>query len=432
MFGPFAAGVNEPIGDFQRRGGLRLRIRRVGGDLSQSCQLLCSHFDGQSMRLCNAKWVAPALTLLVLGVVTLVSCGGDAPRIGTVVFEGPIARPSRPTESPPSSADAFVAFDAQRRVVVVDPATGSILDSEGGEATPGLWPQDVALDRERGRAYVFDADRRDQYGLITEVRFDDWQVAQVSGQEHGGRIERGWVDGRARLWPSDHGVVVFQQGYGDRWRLLRDDGMPTPSSPGTPPAAGWMDDEGWLSAYGFVGDSLERTWVFADDGQLDVQQEQLWLQGYDPDRTQVLPGGCLGDALVVEANPHGLSVQVLMNGIAAAPDEHPTVLIGPVVAAALIGDGCGEAAARIALLSYDRVTVVDLAGAVASLPLETELELEPMMTRRILGWTPQRFFVATIAGVFAIDIGSSAAPLELRWDADFEGHALRGPIAGPL
>jgi hypothetical protein len=78
------------------------------------------------------------------------------------------------------------------------------------------------------------------------------------------------------------------------------------------------------------------------------------------------------------------------------------------------------------------VTVLDFDGAVASLSLDVELEPEPIMTRRVLPWTPQRFFIATIEGVLAVDVGSSSTPLKLRWDTSFEGHALRGPIAGPV
>ena len=53
-----------------------------------------------------------------------------------------------------------------------------------------------------------------------------------------------WVDGRARLMALPYAALAFEEGYGERWKVLRDDGKPTVSLPAPRPASAWLEADG--------------------------------------------------------------------------------------------------------------------------------------------------------------------------------------------
>ncbi|MEJ7735481.1 MAG: hypothetical protein WKG00_40630, partial [Polyangiaceae bacterium] len=144
----------------------------------------------------------------------------------------------RPRPTPPSFALA-VTDDA--RLAVVDVAGGTTVTSVS--LPDGVVVRDLDFDGVSGRALVFESDADDQGGEVTAYPIlEQAGPAATSQWVFGPRQHIGWVDGRARLLAQPSAVLLFEEAYGTRWRLL--DGAPSTSLIAPRPASVWRAPDG--------------------------------------------------------------------------------------------------------------------------------------------------------------------------------------------
>jgi hypothetical protein len=236
---------------------------------------------------------------------------------------------------------------------------------------------------------------------------------------------------------SPFGAVVFEDGYGPRWRLLRADGMPSASVFGPRPAS---IATGLLPGGGFRVAAL--TYGVEDD-EADIRVAEIGPTGIGtPVTVPVLvpPIASPPAARWVESAGGGQLVDAANGDVWITPfagsgwPSWMPVGVGPgvtrveQVAAFSGGD-------RLALLTTGTVDLVVASlgpgGApqcAAALDLPGEVSKAPLFFARGLATVnANRLLVATSSGVFAVTVSDDCPP-SLAIDPDFEGSALRGPL----
>lgn len=323
-----------------------------------------------------------------------------------------------PAAPPPD----FVAWTASGDLVLADGASGEARQTIAASATG---ERDVAWDP-WGRRVVLYQGAEDEGGEIAA------HPLEQAGAALGARAHLAWVDGRARLLPAPPGLVVFEEGYGERWKLLGS--APTSSVIAPPPASAWLTvgvAGAAVHALGYDDGSLvERAATVRDTGIGAPSIEPLPVgPATQPPTARLVPA--IGAALLVDVDGDSLAVRRLdgMTSRVALPApgmriEAAVSLHGGQVVAVLLSG----AETELAAVAVDATGVVQ--GA-AHLPLPGEAAPAPRFFARDLAVQGDgRVLAATSVGVHAVDVTvDDAAGVRVAIAAGFDGSALRGPIA---
>jgi len=386
------------------------------------------------------------IALLAVAVATIPACGTAAPSdsIGQIVFEGPIAvprQPPPPLRGHPLPPDRLLAFTDAGLLATIDAGSGAIIATEPLDPEPELDPADLVIDHEAGRAIIVDAHLDDVYAAVGEVPLD-------ADGTLGARVHRAWIDGRARAWPIAAGILLFEQGYGDRWRILRDDGGASASIAGAPPVSAWAWTDGQqvhLDAFGYVelGERIlfehRQTRIDGNavaNGTLSVDAMTLTLGPRStPPSARVIAGGDWGHALIIDREDGSLTTQALHGALAEAPRR---IALSSGVGELVTARPLDDQSRRIAILcaAPAQLWVLDLESDhydLAMLPLPwQQAAAAPQLTRQLVALGRDRVVVAGPDQLIAVIITRSEAGLTLNFDQYFQAHNLRSPIAGPF
>jgi hypothetical protein len=271
-----------------------------------------------------------------------------------------------------------------------------------------------------------DAARR-VWVLEEEEEGGEIRVCPLAGEPPalGGCAHWVWVDGVAALWPMPGAMVVFEDGYGPRWKVLRDDGAPAKGVWSPRPASVWAEGTTLHAlTYGADGAVLEQR--SATIGGAPVPSgTALWgVPATDPPTarfTAFEDGGVLvdvafGDVVLrwVEADAAGAAMPLGV-GPAIARVEAAAALEGAVIA-----------------LTSDRAVIAAMENGKpvgsASVALPEGVRPEKLFfSRDLLVTGPDRALVATDEGVVAIGVQRTAAGVTASRDGHFGD--LRGPLA---
>jgi hypothetical protein len=248
----------------------------------------------------------------------------------------------------------------------------------------------------------------------------------------GERTHLAWVDGRARLLPAPAGLVVFEEGYGERWKLLG--ATPTSSVIAPPPASAWLTVDvagAAVHALGYDAGSLVlRTAAVGEAGIGAPSIEPLSAgPATQPPTARLVPA--IGAALLVDIDGDALAVRRLDGAASLVPLPAPGLRIeaavtlrgGQVLALLLSG-----AETTLTAVAVDAKGVV---WSAAHLPLPGAVTPAPRFFGRDLAAQGDgRVLAATSMGVHAIDVSlDDATGVRLELAAGFDGSTLRGPIA---
>jgi hypothetical protein len=264
------------------------------------------------------------------------------------------------------------------------------------------------------------------------------------------------VDGQARLWPAPAGIVVFERGYAEIWKLLRDDGLPTASLAASPPASvvGRSTEAGLhLTAlsYGPPGSApalLRTQTLVTTDSLAALCSEPLCATPMTvPPSARLVrwdrrgDDGERGDSVLVDLAAGRPVLRPVAEESAGAP--LPVTMggrFGRIEQALALPPTGRQSRRRLALLLSDPTALAVIAtdaGATAATGATLELPGAPRPTDRFfsrsaLVLSPERLLVATDAGVWAIRTWTEGDTIRLRLDHRFAGATLRGPLAGPI
>ena len=345
----------------------------------------------------------------------------------------PIAPPAPPVPPPPSPPVG--AFTEDGDVAVVDGDSGAVLGASPATASSSV--RDVAYDPWSRRLVVFESDAEEQGGEIAEYGLTGSdESTSVLERQH-----RAWVDGIARIGASPLGILVFEDGYGPRWKVLWNDGTPSQGTAASRPASMWttVHSSGFMIhalTYGEAGlpPALDRRRAEVHPDQLlDPGSEALGLApSGDPPTSRLVPTPALGDAALLDLEG-GVPTLRLVDAAGAAPPvpldvgrpigriEHVVGLQGGEVLVALTSSPTGLLAVRIAPNgASDGHRWLELPG---SARVEAQF-----YSRDLAALGDWRVIAATDEGLFAADLDLAPDGPELALDPDFDGHALRGPL----
>lgn len=394
-------------------------------------------------------------TLLSLSTLAIASClpaeeaetGRDGRGTGPVPSSSSSSSssaraPGRPANAPPwpgggiapdTPPPLVAGWTSDGEVALFDAATGAVLASAAGGGLSG--ERDVAFDPWQSRILVFEGDPEGTWGEIASYALGGG--GGDSGPSLGARKHEVWIDGVARVAASPFGAVVFEDGYGARWRLLRADGGASPSVSGPRPM------------------SLA-TEVLADGG-LRVTALTYGLEGDAPDLrvAQVGPTGIDAPVTVPVLAPPLSSPPAARWVVSAGGGHLADAVNGQAMITTFAGSGwpawmpvgAGEGVTRIeqaaAFPGGDRVALLTSGGVdlivfstgpggapacAAALDLPGDPEKAPLFfARGLVPVSATRLLVATTSGVRAVDVSADCPP-SLAIDEDFGGGALRGPL----
>lgn len=369
----------------------------------------------------------PALQLvhLVLALIVAALAAGcsssDGPPRGA---ERAMATAPRP--APPRARAPRLFVGAGRGgLAVVDADRGAVL-----QRLDALEVDDVVVDRARGQVLTFERPDMDpESGALVARRL---QPDGVGGWLAGPRTLRR-LDGRARHLTITAGVIVFEESYGTRLRLLGDDGAATLGLPAPLPNAAWTD-EGGATASALVRDE-EGAWALATiaaaRGAVAIERAPLAPLS-DPSARAVRLGGAVILLDVVEGR---LALR--------APDAQgrSRARSGAGSAATIDGlvDACALGARRVAVLTTTpRLLALELGDDGAPRPLGdlaiggARLPIAAAPPRRLLCVADDRLLVATEEAVLAFDLEGGPTGAHLVRDGSFAAEGVRAPIDGPL
>jgi hypothetical protein len=258
------------------------------------------------------------------------------------------------------------------------------------------------------------------------------------------RLHEGWVDGDARLLASPLGVVVFEESYGERWKVLFSDEETTSSVPAPLPASAWIrGGETTFTIHALTYADPDLLYRRAADVKWDFiaspATSGLNVVGVSaPPTARMINAPARGDALLFDVIPNGpmgdeVVVRAVMGPNAGPPSSIPLGASGQRIEDAIAVDG-GEVA--LMLISGDsRVLAVetDAAGAVIHadvlfLPGDVRQETR-FFSHDLSALGARRALAATSAGVFSIKVDRNASGVHLSFEPSFDGSFLRGPIA---
>jgi hypothetical protein len=341
----------------------------------------------------------------------------------------PDPEPPAPIAVSPAPAPAaipdFAAFTASGDLAIAAGDTGAIRSTAAAGATG---ERDLAWDPWNGRVLVQQTDEESDGGEIAAYPLADGAL--------GARSHLVWVDGRARLLATPFGPVVFEVGYGQRWKLLGD--QPSSSVIAPPPASAWLsiDPEGTLVHaldHGANGDELHlRTALVSSTGISAPLDLPLGLApATQPPTTRLVPAPARGGAVLLDVAGASLAVRLVHDSSVDPPSLVPLPSPGARIEAAVALAG-GEVVALL-LSGQTTLLAIDAGGAVSSraeVPLPGDVApADRFFSRDLAALSDTRLLAATSAGVHALDVTHPpGSDLALALDATFDGAALRGPI----
>jgi hypothetical protein len=308
---------------------------------------------------------------------------------------------------------------------------------------------DMALDRAADSLWVVTEDPTGEGTELYSLRFTPPDTDAMRDREEATDVfgmpqSRAWLDGRARVLPVPGGVLLFEEGYGERWRFLAGDGGFAPSVPAWRPASVW-------ARHGVNGTTIHALAYGVLPG---LHQMQAWLgapmllsPGVAP--LGVTPGSWPSSARLQPGRHGGLYLadihagQLVLSRVGGSEDvrrqrfavpaariEQLLVIDGPAAA-----DGAAWERVVVLLNEPPAVAIVDLRVAATPGLLEHRLRYAPLQASAVV---QDRFFgrfmlvrgdwvlVATAAGVEAFDVRKGLEqPLALP---RFDGSYLSGPL----
>ncbi|MFT3773069.1 MAG: hypothetical protein QM820_47415 [Minicystis sp.] len=346
---------------------------------------------------------------------------------------GDTVDPARPHAAVPRKAPPdVITWTTAGKLVVVDGASGAIRREVAASQAHG--ERDLAWDPWGSRLVVYQGDD-DEGGEIASypalrVR-DGWLL--------GARAHLAWVDGRARLMPAPQGVVVFEEGYGERWKLLG--ASPAPSVSALPPQSAWISiSAGSTVVHGFAlgSDGLERRAAVVTSKGIEAPSVQPISVGpaMVPATARLVPAPALaaGDSILLDVSGANLVVRPVAGGAAGPATFVPLPAAGMRIEAAVPLRG-GEVVALL-MSGVPQVTAVAVGPSgfvwsAAHLSLAGDVAPAPrFFSRDLVAQGSNRLLAATSAGVQAVRvIYDDDSGVHLAGVAEFNGAALRGPIA---
>lgn len=316
----------------------------------------------------------------------------------------------------------LVAFTAGGDLAVVDGVSGAVRSTRPAGAGAD---RDLVWDPWARRVVVLKALEGDESGEI-----EAYPILRVRrGFLLGERDHLAWVDGRARILAAPAGVVVFEESYGTRWKLLGS--AVTPSVPAPPPLSAWI-------SVGPSGDSLHALSITAD-GAITRLRASLSAEGIAaPDREALGAGSA--SARMVEAPAAGGAVIADIAGktlrVRAAHGETSSVPLpagGMEIASAVPIHGGAVVAFLMSGVPSVIAVALDADGvpwSSAHLPLAGEVARAEGRLRRDLAVQGNRLLVATSMGVQAVRVAyDEVTGVALGPVTGFHGAGIRGPIA---
>jgi hypothetical protein len=387
-----------------------------------------------------------AALALVAGCAVEPAPGEDTPAPATA------ARPPSAPEPPPKTAAPTwpappaaprpllaAAFTRDGDVAELDAATGAVVARSPGAHAGGV--RDLVADPWHHRLLAFEADEDGDGGEITTI--------SVGPGGLGAREHRAWVDGDARLAASPFGIVVFEDGYGARWRLLADGDAPSLGRPAPDPLSLAVGDapEGFGLRALVVRDGLS-------GGELALASARLSAEGLEPPAlaglgvaaepaptaTRLVDAPALGLAILAEVARGRLWLRPIVDGVA-----RPAVLVRGALPARSLAARVEHAVALdggrfVALLvsSPSRVIAVALGAGgaptgVSAFDLPGDVRVEGrFFSRDLLRVGARRLLAATSRGVVALDLSERDGLPRLEEDDAFRGETLAGPLVAVL
>jgi hypothetical protein len=395
------------------------------------------------------------LLVLTMTGLTMAGCGGAARRVDPAETEarpaprsgdgegraggsGP-ARPGFEASIVPASLPWFLrvpdvlTWTETNELALVDGESGVARQVMATAETSAA--RDLVYDPWMSRAVVFEGATSSRSAEVATYALD----AGLLGFELSPRVHAHWVEGDGRLLSSPLGVVLFEQGAGDRWTTLYSDEESSASVAAPPPAGAWIESSGW--------DFTLRALTYGAHGQLNLRSSAVRWKGMSPPENTALDVGTsaaspgarmalaprLGGALLFDVDGSDLAVRLVHGVKAGAATRIPLGAVGMRVEHAVTIDG-GEVALLL-LSGESRVLAIEMgAGGVVTgadvLSLPGETRVEPRFFSRDLALLgPRRALAATSAGVFAIRVERGPSGVSLTLDEDFDGKGLRGPLA---
>ncbi len=360
--------------------------------------------------------------------------------------------PGGKDDQPAGVAGDVLGFDADGRLSWFDGETGRILAKEAPrpEAEPVL-TRDVAYDRWQRRAVVFESDAEDQFGEISIH-------GMPQDEPHFERRRHWiWVDGRARVLPVPEALLVFEEGYGERWKLLRNDGVPTVSLPAPRPASAWLvvgeaglEVNALASVTSSSADRLQ--WLRAEVSDKQIGHPESYSLGpsaANPPVARMAPSALAHGDLAPGDLAQGAYVVDLRHGELVLSYHEAD---GTRVDAWVLGKATGrieqllsmgalaDDQERLAVLLSEpgAVVVADVGEhsaathelTVRGLALDGQVRIhDRFFARDMVARGNARLLVATDLGVVAIEVVDRAQQPALVVRDSFWGDELRGPLA---
>jgi hypothetical protein len=363
-----------------------------------------------------------------------------------------VVEPSPPTPAgPPPQPPAPLAFgfDEQQRPVAFEVRTGMVA-SRAAPPDAGVSFRDLVFDSRHRRLWLFESDAEELSGSVTAIAFG------APKPFLGARQPRAWLDGLAFLWPLHDGVVVFENGYGTRWRFLPDDGQWLPSQPAPLPAAIWgsSDEAGtWLDGIAYPATplgALRRVSAASSDGSLgpvEISASDVHASTM-PSSALAVPAFASGDALLVDVLANGAGVGLRRRD--GDQWQAPQVLPLPFDVSSLREvRGMSRAAPaadrerlavfveqppHVGVIDWPLGDGPDSVATSAWYPVDAPTgRPDWAVSRELLVVGHDRVLVATAGGVLAFRFveATPSSPARLVREVAFVGDSLRGPLAGP-
>ena len=373
----------------------------------------------------------PLMERLAASVFTLVTAVGCAESALEIPADPPSKMLLRPVSQQPSDGPLIAAFDAAGEPLLVDAKSGVLRDRVPSRQRRAAL--DVAFDADLSRLLVVSSDADEGSSELAAYEVDAQGLL-------GARHHLAYGEGTARVVAAPGGALLFDRAEADRWRLVRDDGEPTPSLLSPVPISLRSAERGGAMTFDALGFDRELgTWTRSRVVALRGRLMEKSSQPLDlPANTSAeMVGLGRGDAVLV-SNERGLvtfrHASAARTSAVSVRLEEPT---GHVEGACALADD------TVVVLSANpprldrfvvasRIPGVPLQVArIASLPLASNPIFQDGIIRRSLVVADAtRLFVATEAGVMAVDVGeASDAASSLALDPSFRGSELRGPIA---
>ncbi|APR76239.1 Hypothetical protein A7982_01586 [Minicystis rosea] len=350
---------------------------------------------------------------------------------------GSSAQDSTATRAPSTASWApppdVIAWTLDGAPALVDGASGAVLQPL--PAMEGTGDRDVAWDPWSHRVVILQGDEGGEGGEIASHTL----TSTAAGRHLGDRVHVAWIDGRARVLPAPAGVVVMEESYGSRHRLLG--ATPTASVAAPPPASAWLTIEPAGAVLHTLAAREEppalevRASLVSEAGVALPEVQSLAIgPASTPSTARLVPGPSEGSAILVDVAGSSLVVRLIDGGSAGpastmalpAPDMRIEAAVslrgGSVVAMLMSG------VTRIIAISLDPSGAVS-GAAHLSLPGEITPPRQ-LFSRNLAAQGPDRVLAATSAGLHSVRVtqdGNGVLGLELA--SAFVGSALRGPIA---